>query len=174
MAADAGDAVAAVARTAIAATAVLRNKCLTVLPPSNAPACAERLSYKTIIRLEWASRPWNRRSADRSGTAGGYEEAVAERQDHRFQPVVLPHQPRDVPHGLSRLVPLAGIDDRAVPQHVVERDDPARPQHAHAVLEVLRVLGLVGVDEHEVVGRVGEPGQHVQRLAHDQAGARGG
>src|SRR5689334_2847758 len=145
MAADAGDAVAAVARTAIAATAVLRNKCLTVLPPSNAHQCAERLPYKTIIRLEGASRPWNRRSVDRSGTAGGYEEAVAERQDHRFQPVVLPHQSRDVPHRLGRLVALRGVHDGAVPQHVVERDDAARAQHADAVLEVLRVLGLEGV-----------------------------
>ena len=55
-----------------------------------------------------------------------------------------------------------------MPQRVVERHDAARPQQPQRLLQVAGVLPLVGVAEDQVVGAVGQPGQHVERLAGDQ------
>ena len=63
---------------------------------------------------------------------------------------------------------------RAGRQHVVEDDDAARAEQAQPGRQVLRVGGLVGVAEHQVVGSVGQPGQHVERAAEDQPRLVGG
>ena len=63
---------------------------------------------------------------------------------------------------------------RAGRQHVVEYDDAARPEQPHPCRQVLRVGGLVGVAEHQVVGAVGQPRQHVERAAEDEPRLVGG
>ena len=53
------------------------------------------------------------------------------------------------------------------------RTPPCRSSRS-ALLDVLGVLDLVGVDEDQVVRAVAEPGQHVQRRTGDQPEALGG
>jgi hypothetical protein len=50
------------------------------------------------------------------------------------------------------------------------RQPHRRPEQSKCVLEVLGVLALVAVGEHEVVVAVLEPGQHVERASGDQPG----
>ena len=67
----------------------------------------------------------------------------------------------------ARVVP-AGIGDPAAGQRVVERHHPARTQQPQRRDQVVRVLLLIGVAEHQVVRAVGETGQHVQGFPADQ------
>ncbi len=57
--------------------------------------------------------------------------------------------------------------------HVVEGHDAAHPEQPERGLQVVRVLARVRVTEHQVVGAVGQPGQHVQGPAQDQPVAVG-
>ena len=56
-----------------------------------------------------------------------------------------------------------GSATRSCQQRVVDGQDPAGPQQPDRLRDVLRVLGLVGVHQHQVVGAVGEPRQDVAR-----------
>jgi hypothetical protein len=60
-----------------------------------------------------------------------------------------------------------------VPQGVVEGDDATRAQQPQRLGEVVGVLVLVAVAEHEVVVAVGEPGDHVECGAGDEPEALG-
>ncbi|AKE89266.1 hypothetical protein AAT18_08430 [Rhodococcus aetherivorans] len=83
------------------------------------------------------------------------------------------HGPRRLSDGEDGGVTLARVGDAAAEQRVVQHDDPARSQQPHALADVVRMIGGGGVDEDQVVGRVGQPWQHVQRAPVDQPGAGG-
>ena len=69
-------------------------------------------------------------------------------------------------HGVR--VAVRGVGHPVVPQRVVERHDAAGPQQPQRLLVVDGVRALVGVDEHQVVGAVAQPGQYFGRRAVDQ------
>ena len=68
-------------------------------------------------------------------------------------------------------VTKAGLSlvEAAAPEHVVEDRQAADPQEPLGLHEDRGVLGLVAVDEHDVVGGVGQAGQHVESAAGDEA-----
>jgi hypothetical protein len=84
---------------------------------------------------------------------------------------VLAHGLAEITDRDRRRVALRRVGNPVVPKRVVERDDAARAQQPQRLAQVLAVLGLLPVAEHEVVGLVGEPGQHFERRTADQAGA---
>ena len=51
-------------------------------------------------------------------------------------------------------------------------DRAARSQQPHAFDDELRLVDRIGVDEHQVVGLVGQPGEHFLRPPADQPGPR--
>ena len=50
----------------------------------------------------------------------------------------------------------------------MERDDATAAEQPDGLVEVARLVGGAGVDEHQVVRAVGEPGQHLQAQPVDQ------
>ena len=54
------------------------------------------------------------------------------------------------PHGLNARIVAGGIGDGAVAHHVVGDDDRPGARESKGEGEVLRIAGLVGVDEDEV------------------------
>ena len=100
--------------------------------------------------------------------AEGAEQAAAHRQQHRHEALVLAHLAGEVADGERRRVDGRAVVEMAGAQHVVEHDQPAGAQQAHRLVEVARVLHRQGVDEHHVVGAVGEPRQHLQAHPVDQ------
>src|SRR5205823_1834161 len=68
----------------------------------------------------------------------------------------------DGPGVVARVV---RIQDAAAPQHVVDGDDPTVGELGKHVFVVVAVVGLVGVDEHDVEGTV-ERGQRLEGRAH--------
>src|SRR5690606_30115193 len=64
-----------------------------------------------------------------------------------------------------------GVGDAVVPQHVVHGQHPAGAEQPERLLGIQRVVLLVGVDEDQVVGAVGEPGHHLGRAPADDPGA---
>ena len=102
------------------------------------------------------------------------QQAVADRQQHGDQAVVLGDLAAELADRDGLLVPLGRVGDPVVPQRVVERHHAAGAQQPQRLLEVGAVLRLVAVAEDQVVVAVGQAGEYVERGAGDGAGALGG
>ncbi len=120
------------------------------------------------LLLRWLQTPL---TGSDSSALDGHQEAVAGGEHGRDQARVAPHGLAQLADRRGRLVPLRGVGDPVVPEGVVEGQHAAGPQQPHALLEVLGVLQLVGVAQHQVVRPVGQPGQHLQGRPADQARA---
>jgi leucyl aminopeptidase len=119
--------------------------------------------FGTRLLLRWLTGPQRRLSR-----LHGREQPVAHRHQQRDQSLVLPDQVTDLPDGQRFRVVLGRVGDPAAPQRVVEGHDATDPEQAQRGRQVGGVLMLVGVAEHQVVGAVGEAGQHVAGLAADE------
>ena len=105
----------------------------------------------------------------------GGEQPVADGQQRRCtQPLVLAHRLHQLAQRHRLGVALGRVGDPVVPERVVEGHHAAGAQQPQRLLEVGGVLALVAVDEHQVVGGVGQARHHVERAAVDQAHAVGG
>ena len=67
-----------------------------------------------------------------------------------MEPVVFLHPTGELEHAPGRLVVGGGRERGAVAEQVVGDDDPARRQLRQQQVEVMRVVGLPGVDPHQV------------------------
>ena len=84
------------------------------------------------------------------GCRPGEQQPVADSQDHVVEAFVLVHSAGEVQDAVGRIVVGGGREGGAVEEQVVGDDDPARGELGQHEVEVLRVVGLPGVDPHEV------------------------
>ena len=87
------------------------------------------------------------------------------------EPLVRADRLAEVAQHLRGVVTRRRVGHLVVPEHVVDDHDAAGAQQAGGLLDVAGVALLVGVDEHDVVGAVGHPPQHVDGPSGDHPGA---
>src|SRR6201999_863660 len=82
-------------------------------------------------------------------------------QEDVVEPFVFLYAAGEVQDATGPRVVVGGREGGAAAKQVVGDDDPARGELGQHEVEVARVVGLPGVDPHEVEG----PGQGRERLA---------
>src|SRR3990172_1477349 len=90
--------------------------------------------------------------------------AVRQRQDVRFEALVREDLLLEILDRLGVVVDLVG-EDLPLPEHVVRADQRPLVGEAQRLAQVVRVLGLLRVDEDEVEGLLWKRGQHIEGLA---------
>ena len=104
--------------------------------------------------------------------ANGGQQAVAERHQGRGEQFVLGDEPCRLAHRGHLCVAGRRIAGPATGRRAVHDDHAARAQQPYTFDHVVRLVERVGVDEHQVIGVVGQPGQHFLGSAADQPGPR--
>jgi hypothetical protein len=87
------------------------------------------------------------------------------------EPLVRLERADELARGHGDVVPPGGVGHAVAGEGARDDEDAARAQDADRVLDDLGRLGRVAVDVDEVVGAVGEAGDHVERAARDESGA---
>src|SRR5947209_529166 len=127
-------------------------------------------------------KPWMRSSSDvvtmatpvtkrriaarkSSVDAGTDPDPVADRHDGRVEPRIAEEflVERAQRFGVRFVRRLGNRGGATGPQQVVDDDDPGALEHRHDRVEVVLVLGLDRVDEHDVEVALGERAEHFER-----------
>jgi hypothetical protein len=114
--------------------------------------------FGTRLLLCWLQEPAVRAS----------EQPVAGRHQHRHEVIVGEDELAQLADRRRLRIAVSHVRCLVGPERVVKGHDAARTQQAERRGQVLRVLTLVGITEHQVIGAVSEPGQDLQSAAGDQ------
>src|ERR1041385_2692557 len=137
--------------------------------PPQPPLQAWIFTSLTAISVIWVPQagqfmvtpPWPRKLLD----ALRYKQAIPHR-DHRRNPTrVCLNAPGQLSHTTRRGTGVAALEDAPTPQHVVDQEQPTRPQLGHDDIERLGVILFVDVVEDDVE-RAGRVTQRRDRLPH--------